>query len=102
MDCPQPDSHSKSASMNKNKTLLALCLGSPMALAGQAHAATGSGYTATKYPIVRAHGMLGFDSLLGIDYWYGIPRALRRHGAQGYVTESSQPTSSAFRGEVTH
>ena len=85
--------------MNKNKTLLALCLGSAMALAGQAHAATGSGYTATKYPIVLAHGMLGFDSLLGIDYWYGIPSALRRDGAQVYVTEVSQLNTSELRGE---
>ncbi len=85
--------------MNNNKTLLALCLGSAMALAGQAHAATGSGYTATKYPIVLAHGMLGFDSLLGIDYWYGIPSALRRDGAQVYVTEVSQLNTSELRGE---
>ncbi|MCQ2046131.1 triacylglycerol lipase [Pseudomonas kunmingensis] len=70
-----------------------------MALAGQAHAATGSGYTATKYPIVLAHGMLGFDSLLGIDYWYGIPSALRRDGAQVYVTEVSQLNTSELRGE---
>ncbi len=85
--------------MNNNKTLLALCLGSAMALAGQAHAANGSGYTATKYPIVLAHGMLGFDSLLGIDYWYGIPSALRRDGAQVYITEVSQLNTSELRGE---
>jgi len=85
--------------MNNNKTLLALCLGSAVALAGQAHAATGSGYTATKYPIVLAHGMLGFDSLLGIDYWYGIPSALRRDGAQVYITEVSQLNTSELRGE---
>ncbi|RRU73742.1 triacylglycerol lipase [Stutzerimonas xanthomarina] len=85
--------------MNNNKTLLALCLGSAMALAGQAHAANGSDYTATKYPIVLAHGMLGFDSLLGIDYWYGIPSALRRDGAQVYITEVSQLNTSELRGE---
>jgi len=85
--------------MNKNKTLLALCIGGALALTGQAYAATGSGYTATKYPIVLAHGMLGFDSLLGIDYWYGIPSALRRDGAQVYVTEVSQLNTSELRGE---
>lgn len=85
--------------MNKNKTLLALCLGSALALSGQAFAATGSGYTATKYPIVLTHGMLGFDSLLGIDYWYGIPSALRRDGAQVYITEVSQLNTSELRGE---
>ena len=43
--------------------------------------------------------MLGFDSLLGIDYWYGIPSALRRDGAQVYVTEVSQLNTSELRGE---
>lgn len=82
--------------MNNNKTLLALCI-SALALAGQAHASTG--YTQTRYPIVLGHGMLGFDSLLGVDYWYGIPAALRRDGAQVYVTEVSQLNTSELRGE---
>ena len=43
--------------------------------------------------------MLGFDSLLGIDYWYGIPSALRRDGAQVYITEVSQLNTSELRGE---
>jgi triacylglycerol lipase len=86
--------------MNNNKTLLALCLGSALALSSQAQAATaGSGYTETRYPIVLTHGMLGFDSLLGIDYWYGIPTALRRDGAQVYVTEVSQLNTTELRGE---
>ena len=71
----------------------------PRAFRSQAFAATGSGYTATKYPIVLTHGMLGFDSLLGIDYWYGIPSALRRDGAQVYITEVSQLNTSELRGE---
>src|SRR3546814_3519247 len=99
MDHPKTYSHLKSAAIDKNKTLLALCRGSSMALAGQAHAATGSGYTTTKYSIVLAHGMLGFDSLLGIDYWYGIPSALRRDGAQVYITEVSRLNTSELRGE---
>ncbi|EXF45779.1 lipase LipC [Pseudomonas sp. BAY1663] len=86
--------------MNNNKTLLALCLGSALAFSSQAQAATaGSGYTETRYPIVLTHGMLGFDSLLGIDYWYGIPTALRRDGAQVYVTEVSQLNTTELRGE---
>lgn len=63
--------------MNKNKTLLALCLGAGLLVSGHTQAAS-SGYTQTKYPIVLGHGMLGFDSILGVDYWYGIPTALRR------------------------
>ncbi|MFL9813121.1 triacylglycerol lipase [Stutzerimonas sp. VN223-3] len=87
--------------MNNKKTLLALCLGSAMALSGQVHAGlfSSSGYTQTRYPIVLTHGMLGFDSMLGIDYWYGIPHALRRDGAQVYVTEVSQLNTSELRGE---
>ena len=70
--------------MNKNKTLLALCLGAGLLASAPSHAFLfgSSGYTKTKYPIVLTHGMLGFDSILGVDYWYGIPSALRRDGAQ--------------------
>jgi|TARA_R100000963_G_scaffold8078_1_gene5345 triacylglycerol lipase len=90
-----------SAFMNKNKTVFALCLGTVMAVSSQVQAGLfgSSGYTQTRYPIVLAHGMLGFDSILGIDYWYGIPQALRRDGAQVYVTEVSQLNTSELRGE---
>ena len=73
--------------MNNNKTLLALCLGAGLLASGNTHAFWfgSSGYTQTKYPVVLAHGMLGFDSILGVDYWYGIPAALRRDGASVYV-----------------
>jgi triacylglycerol lipase len=43
--------------------------------------------------------MLGFDSILGIDYWYGISSALRRDGASVYTTEVSQLNTSQARGE---
>ncbi len=87
--------------MNNNKTVFALCLGTVMAVSSQVQASLfgSSGYTQTRYPIVLAHGMLGFDSMLGIDYWYGIPQALRRDGAQVYVTEVSQLNTSELRGE---
>ena len=87
--------------MNKNKTLLALCLGTGLLASGNTHAFWfgSSGYTQTKYPIVLSHGMLGFDSILGIDYWYGVPGALRRDGASVYVTEVSQLNTSEARGE---
>ncbi|MBX9912513.1 MAG: triacylglycerol lipase [Pseudomonadaceae bacterium] len=83
--------------MYNNKTLLALCIASALALPSLANAA--SGYTQTKYPIVLSHGMLGFDKLLGVDYWYGIPSALRRDGAKVYVTQVSQLNTSESRGE---
>lgn len=83
--------------MNNKKTLLALAVAACLTVPAQASAATG--YTQTKYPIVLTHGMLGFDNILGIDYWYGIPSALRRDGAKVYVTEVSQLNTSEARGE---
>jgi triacylglycerol lipase len=57
-------------------------------------------YTQTKYPIVLAHGLGGFDELFGVyEYWYGIPAALRDGGATVFVTEVSQLNSSEARGE---
>ena len=54
----------------------------------------------TKYPIVLAHGMAGFDELFGVyEYWYGIPGALRDKGATVYVTEVSQFNQTEVRGE---
>lgn len=82
---------------NKKKTLLALTLG--LTLAGTALYSQASTYTQTRYPIVLGHGMLGFDKLLGIDYWYGMPNNLRKDGAQVYVTQVSALDSSEARGE---
>jgi len=58
-----------------------------------------SDYTKTKYPIVFAHGMGGFESLGPVDYWYQIPNELRKDGAQVYVTQVSPFQSSEVRGE---
>ncbi|WP_250656503.1 lipase family alpha/beta hydrolase [Alkalimarinus coralli] len=40
-----------------------------------------STYTKTKYPIVMIGGFLAFDDILGIEYFYGIPKELREDGA---------------------
>ena len=54
----------------------------------------------TKYPIVLAHGMAGFDQLFGVfEYFFGIPSELRSKGATVYVTQVSQFNSTAARGE---
>jgi triacylglycerol lipase len=59
-----------------------------------------AGYTQTKHPIVLVHGLLGFDSLLGVyDYWYGIPSDLRSGGARVYVANVSSSNYSEVRGE---
>ena len=58
-----------------------------------------TGYTQTRYPIVLVHGLFGFDSALGIDYFYGIPDALRQGGAKVYVAQVSAANSTEVRGE---
>jgi triacylglycerol lipase len=59
-----------------------------------------AGYTQTRYPIVLAHGLAGFDELFGVfEYWFGIPGALRIDGANVFVTTVSQANSSEVRGE---
>lgn len=63
-------------------------------------AAAQSGYTQTRHPIVLVHGLLGFDSLLGIyDYFYGLPGELRSGGAKVYVANVSSSNYSEVRGE---
>ena len=57
-------------------------------------------YTKTKYPIVLAHGMAGFDELFGVyEYFFGIPNALDDGGATVFVTSVSQFNSTEARGE---
>ena len=57
-------------------------------------------YTKTRHPIVLVHGLLGFDSLLGIyDYFYGLPSELRSGGAKVYIANVSSSNYSEVRGE---
>jgi triacylglycerol lipase len=56
-------------------------------------------YAATKYPIVLVHGFMGFKDILGVDYFYQVPDALRKSGAKVYVAAVSEVNSSAVRGE---
>lgn len=56
-------------------------------------------YTKTKYPVVLAHGIFGFDTLAGVDYFYDIPRQLRADGATVFQTQQSATQSSEVRGE---
>ena len=62
------------------KLVLAATAGLLLIGAGAAHAQ--SGYAQTRYPIVLVHGLFGFDSALGIDYFYGIPDAVGQGGAK--------------------
>ncbi|MBK8285570.1 MAG: triacylglycerol lipase [Ahniella sp.] len=57
-------------------------------------------HTQTRHPIVLVHGLLGFDSLLGIyDYWYGVPTDLRSGGARVHIANVSSSNYSEVRGE---
>lgn len=71
--------------------------GSLLLLGATAHAQ--SGYTQTRYPIVLVHGLFGFDSFLGLDYFYGIPGALQQGGARVFVAQVSAANSTEVRGE---
>ena len=72
--------------------------GAALLLAG-ASASAHAGYTQTRYPIVLVHGLFGFDSALGVDYFYGVPDALRQGGAKVYVAQVSAANSTEVRGE---
>ena len=80
-------------------TGLLVGLGSP-ALAGWLSGfSVNSSYAQTRYPIVLAHGMSGFDSIGPLDYWNGITSDLTERGAEVYLTQVSSFASSEVRGE---
>lgn len=82
------------------RSTFARLLGVLFCLFVAAPVAAQSGYTQTRHPVVLVHGLLGFDSLLGVyDYWYGIPAQLRAGGAKVYVASVSAANSSTTRGE---
>ena len=58
-----------------------------------------AGYTQTKYPIVLVHGLFGFDNIGPVEYFYGIPSALRADGAKVYVVQVAAANSTEVRGE---
>ena len=48
---------------------------------GSVHA--GTGYTYTRYPIVLVGGILDYDNLLIMDYYYGVDWALQKDAWTG-------------------
>ncbi len=58
-----------------------------------------SGFTDTKNPIMLVQGILAFDSIAGIDYWYGIAGELESEGATVYTAHISAINNSETRGE---
>ncbi len=69
------------------------------ALQGLQGASAQSSNAQTRYPIVLVHGLFGFDSALGVDYFYRIPQALQREGARVFVAQVSAANSTEVRGE---
>jgi len=53
----------------------------------------------TKNPIVLVHGLSGFDSLLGVDYFYGVKGELQERGAKVYVPNVTSWEDAYDRGE---
>ncbi|MFM9927540.1 triacylglycerol lipase [Variovorax sp. H27-G14] len=78
---------------------VALCCGLAAAAATAAPAHAASEEARTKYPVVLVHGLLGFDNVLGIDYFYRIPGTLAEAGAKVYVAKVSAANTSEIRGE---
>ena len=58
-----------------------------------------SSYAETRYPIVLAHGMAGFDNIGPLNYWYGIAGDHKARGGTVYLTQVSSFNSSEVRGE---
>ena len=75
-----------------------LALAAAAALAAPASQAADT-YTQTRYPVVLVHGMLGFDAIGPVDYFYGVPAALRSGGATVYTPSVSALNTSELRGE---
>lgn len=56
------------------------------------------GGSATEYPLVMAHGAAGWDDFGLIEYWVGIPKALRDSGYEVHVAEVDPFNHSDVRG----
>jgi triacylglycerol lipase len=81
------------------KRFLAACAASLALLSSPTALNAADTYTQTKYPIVLVHGLLGFDALGPVQYFYGVPSELRRSGATVYTASVSQSNSTEVRGE---
>jgi triacylglycerol lipase len=82
------------------KRLTSACaLALALALGSHTAATAADTYAKTQYPVVLVHGLLGFDAIGPINYFYGIPSALRSGGATVFTPEVSQSNSTEVRGE---
>jgi triacylglycerol lipase len=84
---------------NPMKRLFAACLVATVIAATPVALNAADTYTQTKHPIVLVHGLLGFDALGPVQYFYGVPSELRRSGATVFTASVSQSNSTEVRGE---
>ena len=56
-------------------------------------------YAKTRYPIVLVGGIIAFDDIAGVDYFYGIADDMRSYGAKVYESNVSALQSNEYRGE---
>ena len=56
-------------------------------------------YADTRHPIVLVGGIIAFDDIAGLSYFYGIADHLRDYGAQVYESNVSGLQGNEFRGE---
>lgn len=89
--------------ISKVRGVLAVLAASTVLLAGTVHSgalpAQDKSSAATRHPIVLVHGLMGWDTILGLDYWYQIPAALRQSGALVLVAKVSAVNDNNVRGE---
>jgi len=57
------------------------------------------GFTETKHPIMLVQGIIAFDNILGLDYWYKISEKLESEGAEVYTAHINAFNDSVSRGE---
>ena len=87
------------SSSRLSSILGAIALAAGLAFGAAPEVRAADTYTKTQYPIVMVHGLLGFDAIGPVDYFYGIPSALRAGGAIVYTPSVSAANSSEARGE---
>jgi triacylglycerol lipase len=58
-----------------------------------------TGFTETQHPIMLVQGVLAFDSIAGVDYWYGIAEKLEEEGSTVYTAHINAVNGSEARGE---
>ncbi|MBK7000677.1 MAG: triacylglycerol lipase [Rhodoferax sp.] len=80
------------------KKVLVWCISAFLFALASLPASAGT-YAQTRYPIVLVHGLFGFDNIGPVEYFYGIPSALRNDGASVFVVQVSATNSTEVRGE---